>query len=103
MHIKSMLLVTSLFFCTSSFTAEKVPSLLTPTSQTDNIEHAKAININLAHLEELAVLPGIGKKKAQAIIDYRTKHGNFFDLASLSQVKGIGQGIIGKLEGKVAF
>jgi competence protein ComEA len=69
----------------------------------DVLEHAKLVNINSAHLEELIVLPGIGKKKAQAIIDYRVKHGNFFDLASLSRVKGIGQGILDQLKGKVVF
>ena len=103
MHIKRMLLITTLLFCTHGYAAEKAPSLLTPLSQPDNIEHIRVINVNSAHLEELAALPGIGKKKAQAIIDYRVKHGNFFDLTSLSQVKGIGQGILGKLEGKVAF
>jgi NAD-dependent DNA ligase len=36
-----------------------------------------AVNINTATKEELTSIKGIGEKRAQDIIDYRTKNGNF--------------------------
>jgi len=52
------------------------------------------ININNANLSELETLPGIGATKAQAIIDYRTLHGNFASIDQLDNVPGIGPATI---------
>ena len=50
-----------------------------------------AVNINTADAKSLAEeLNGIGVKKAQAIVDYRTEHGDFKTIESLTEVKGIG-------------
>ena len=48
------------------------------------------VNINTATLTELQTLPGIGAIKAQAIIDFRTTHGNFTSIDQLDNVPGIG-------------
>lgn len=49
-----------------------------------------AININTATSEQLTALKGIGLKKAQAIVSYRSQHGQFSSAADLANVKGIG-------------
>ena len=48
------------------------------------------ININTAGVAELNVLPGVGPKLAQAIVDFREGHGNFSSLEDLRKVKGLG-------------
>ena len=55
------------------------------------------ININTATIEELDLLPGVGKATAQAILDYRTKHGKFRTIADLDKVSGIGPAKLEKI------
>lgn len=60
-------------------------------------ESASAVNINTADADELEKkLKGIGASKAQAIIDYRTKHGKFNSVDDLVMVKGIGTATVEK-------
>lgn len=61
------------------------------------------VNINQADLAQLETLPGIGAKKAQAIIDYRTANGSFHSLEDLGKVKGIGPKMLEKLRDLVIF
>ncbi len=63
-------------------------STAAPTSQP--VVVTGAININTATLEELDSLPGIGPAIGQRIIDYRTQHGPFRDIAEIQNVRGIG-------------
>lgn len=48
------------------------------------------IDINLAGIPEFVKLPGIGYKKAEAIIEYRRECGGFRNVAELRAVNGIG-------------
>lgn len=51
---------------------------------------AGVVNINTASAQELSLLPRVGAKVAQRIIDYRNEHGKFAKTSDLMQVKGIG-------------
>ena len=48
------------------------------------------IDLNTATLTQLDTLPGVGPVTAQAILDYRTKHGRFTKIEELQEVDGIG-------------
>ena len=61
------------------------------------------ININTATLEELQTIKGIGKKKAEAILQYRKEHGSFRTKEDLLQVKGIGKKALEAIESQVTF
>ena len=52
---------------------------------------AGKININQATAAQLALLPRIGEKVAERIVDYRKEHGNFARPDDLMEVKGIGE------------
>ena len=55
------------------------------------------VNINTADAATLAEgLNGVGIKKAQAIVDYRKKHGAFKSINDLANVKGMSDKLIEK-------
>lgn len=49
------------------------------------------VNINTADAAQLSMLPRVGAKAAQQIVDYRKEHGAFHKTTDLMQVKGFGQ------------
>ena len=53
---------------------------------------AGPVNVNTADAETIsAELKGIGLAKAQAIVEYREKHGPFRSIEDLALVSGIGE------------
>jgi len=59
------------------------------------------VNINTATKEELTSLKGVGEKRAQEIINYRTKNGPFKTVDDLEEVPGIGPGIMKQIRSEV--
>ena len=55
------------------------------------------VNLNSATAPELEMLPGVGPKKAQAIIDWRAKNKSFQRVDDLRKVKGFGRKTLAKL------
>jgi len=49
------------------------------------------VDINSAQFGEIVVLPGVGEKLAQTIVEYRQRRGPFSSVESLTQVPGIGE------------
>ena len=62
---------------------------------------AGQLNINTATAEELDELKGIGVKKAESIIAYRTEHGDFSNIDDLTNVKGIGEKLLEKIKEEI--
>ena len=56
----------------------------------------EVINLNTAPVEDLSRLPGIGEKRAQAIVDRRTER-PFGSVEELVEVEGIGQATLDRL------
>ena len=61
---------------------------------------SQPVNINQADVSALTTLKGIGPKKAEAIVAYRTAHGPFKAVSDLAKVKGIGLKSVARLEAK---
>jgi competence ComEA-like helix-hairpin-helix protein len=53
------------------------------------IRYYGTVRVNTATPEELSAVLGLQAKVAAAVVEYRTAHGNFTDLASLEMVDGI--------------
>lgn len=61
------------------------------------------ININIAGLEELDSLPGIGPSTAEKIIEYRKTNGRLKSVSDLLNVSGIGEKTLAKFKDKVTI
>ncbi len=60
-----------------------------PEADAPALDSVTQIHINSATADELMLVPGIGPKIANAIIDHRSAHGMFRHVADLSEVKGV--------------
>ncbi len=78
---------------------KSVKKIIAPTNHNPQIEAelVNSVNINTASVEELSEsLTGVGRKKAEAIVEYRKAHGKFTKPEQLMEVKGIGESIFEK-------
>ena len=73
-------------------------------SQTVQQTVSDKLNINTASASEIQkALIGIGAKKAEAIVQYREKHGNFTVAEQLLEVQGIGKATLEKNRDRIVF
>lgn len=56
------------------------------------------IDLNVATIDDLKTLPGIGEAKAKSIIDFREKYGLFEEVAELTYVPGIGKALFESIQ-----
>lgn len=54
------------------------------------LREGQRLDVNRASAEELTLIPGIGPKLAQRIVDERARRGVFANLAELRTVRGLG-------------
>ena len=100
----TVLVVLTLVFCIFCFgflmgrnlhggdvTVSRSPSGQEASSQeTTEATSFRKVDINHATADELTLLPGIGTKLAQRIVDYRSSVGLFKSVEDLGNVEGIG-------------
>ncbi len=85
----ALLLAAQPFIGNMALAADEVAAATeTPTQQ--QVQSSK-LNINTATAEQFMALKGIGKKKAEAIITWRSEHGGFKSVEELAEVKGISE------------
>ena len=77
------------------------PKQIMNSSSSSNGSNSEVININTATKEQLMKISGIGKTKAEAIIEYRQKNGDFKSKADITKVKGIGKSTFEKIKDKI--
>ena len=77
--------------------AETNHLLETKDNTSKTVEKTK-ININTADLTELQQLSGVGAKKAQDILDFRSENGSFQSVEELTKVSGFGPKTLEKLK-----
>ena len=66
------------------------------------LEDASKVNVNTADVKGLAAL-GFTDKEAEAIVDYRTRHGDFRSWADMLQIYGVDGEKAEAAQGKMSF
>lgn len=66
-------------------------------------EVSTKLKLNQASVEQLTAIPGLGKVKAQAILDHISEHGEIKSQTELTKVKGIGDKLAAKVAEYVSF
>ena len=92
-------ILTAVFFAGLVLNICFVLPLLGHSEKTVFLQVDNKLNPNTASVYELAELPSIGEKKAQAIVEYRRDRENAFrNAGDLENVKGIGEKTAEKIE-----
>ena len=64
-----------------------------PAPQTPLLQSLR-VDLNTADFETLCILPGVGEKRAQAILDYRDAHGPFRRVEDAAAVPGLTEDLV---------
>lgn len=102
--LAASLLVLGAVFGSQVVTAETAQTNNTTPVVEQPVVIADKLNINTATATEIQkALVGIGAKKAEAIVQYREKHGNFTAAEQLLEVQGIGKATLEKNKDRLVF
>lgn len=63
-----------------------------------NSAKEKVVNINSASVDDFKNVTGVGPKKAEKIVAYREKNGNFNSLHDLTKISGFGEKTVERLK-----
>lgn len=113
-HLFSSLFIAGAMLSTQALAEEKTSEQAQPQMQEQTAVQAPSqtvqqtvsdkLNINTASASEIQkALIGIGAKKAEAIVQYREKHGNFTVAEQLLEVQGIGKATLEKNRDRIVF
>lgn len=75
---------------------------LNPIQVEDALNSSSLVNINKASKEELMSLPGIGERKAEAIIKYRNSK-SFSNIEDIMNISGIKESAFNKIKDKICI
>ncbi len=75
---------------------------LKPIQVEDALSGSSLVNINKASKEELMSLPGIGERKAEAIIKYRNSK-SFSNIEDIMNISGIKEAAFNKIKDKICI
>jgi len=59
------------------------------------------VNINTATKDQLCTIAGVGETRAEGIIAYREKHGEFKEIEDIMKIDGIKEGLFSKMQGEI--
>lgn len=99
-HLLMSALLSAALLNTNSLLAN---ASVTQMSQVAAAEARAKVNLNQANVEQLAAVPGLGRVKAQAIVDYVREHGAIKSESDLTKVKGIGEKLAARVAQHVSF
>mgnify|MGYP005851089347 FL=1 len=113
-HLFSSLFIAGAMLSTQALAEEKTSEQAQPQMQEQTAVQAPSqtvqqtvsdkLNINTASASDIQkALIGIGAKKAEAIVQYREKHGNFTVAEQLLEVQGIGKATLEKNRDRIVF
>ena len=66
----------------------------TSSAPLDPLSELMRVDLNTAGLEALSTLPGIGEKRAEAIVEYRRQNGKFLRVEDAADVPGLTEEIV---------
>jgi competence ComEA-like helix-hairpin-helix protein len=73
------------------------PALQPASSALAALREGEPLDLNRARVEDLRLLPGIGPKLAQRIVDERARRGSYQSIDDLLEVKGIGRATLARM------
>lgn len=65
-------------------------------------ESKDKVNLNTATKDDLTKIDGVGDKKAEKIIEYRSQHGGFKSPEDLKNINGFGEKTVAKLKDQLS-